>query len=298
MTHMSKIPIFLISLQRSILRRKHMEFQFARLQLPYRYVDAIDGYALDTDTKQKIQNNRDKTLYKKPFTDGEIGCALSHLAVYKKIKTEHIPYALIIEDDVFIEAKTKILLNPPVLSQLPLQWDMVLCAFVQRGNIYSKPYKRAHMRYWKRKKIHTETNTVFTVGIPTEFCYHTAGYLVSYTGACKLYEEGYPMRMPADILTGNARNFGLEAYALKTPCIRQHIQWAQDSTIKFSDDYLNNKNAKQKITTAISSNTTVLHLAIRIYFLCKNMCIAIARGHVFPVRFLRKCGIVPIERTP
>lgn len=43
-------------------------------------------------------------------TIAEIGCALSHNAVYKHIVQQNVPYALILEDDTYF--------TPPICSQL------------------------------------------------------------------------------------------------------------------------------------------------------------------------------------
>ncbi len=297
---MDSIPIFVINLARSTLRKKHMEFQLKRLKLPHRIVPAVDGLSLDNTMVNAFQANRDLMLYRKPFTIGEIGCALSHLAVYKKICDEHIPYALILEDDVFIEPQLADIVQSVVIAQMPKNWDVLLCAYVQRGNIYSKSYKSARIKYCGRARLRVKNKSPFIVGFATEFCYHTAAYIVSYSGAKRLYNVGTPMKMPADILTGNAHAYDMKSYVLRNPCARQHVLWAQASTIK-EQNSRSKKNFRKKIRHFIhnyAQKNIVMHivnLAIHMLLLCKHFCLLTARGHRGIVPFLRKLSIVPRE---
>lgn len=300
MDEAGRIPIFVINLARSAERRAHMEFQLHKLRLPFRIFPATDGRALSDAIVQAAARGRDPGLYRKPFTVGEVGCALSQLRVYETVVSENLPYALILEDDVFIEPRAAQLMHARVLEGMPQGWDMLLCAFVQRGNLYSKPYKNASLRFAGRFTLRGLEGSRFTAGIPTEFCYHTAGYIVSRSGAEKLLEAGTPLRMPADILTGNARLFGLQSYALKTPCIRQHGTIAKNSTIKIADqapaDSFTGSLAALK--AAAKTNALLfapLTLAMRALLLCKNAAMASARGFIFPVRLLRKLGLVPLD---
>lgn len=276
-----------------------MEFQLQRLGLQHQFVPAVDGSNLDKVTIDTIQANRDKILYRKYFTIGEIGCALSHLAVYKKICDEHIPCALILEDDVFIKPQLADIVQPLVIAHMPKNWDMLLCAYVQRGNISSKPYKRARIKYHGRVRLIAENNS-FIAGFATEFCYHTAAYIISHSGAQNLYNIGMPMLMPADILTGNAHTYGMKSYVLQNPCARQHVLWAQTSTIK-EQAPVREKNVLKKTVHNIRIHAHknvlmhIVNLAIHIVFLCKNFCMLATRGHRGVVPFLRKIGIVARE---
>ncbi len=297
-TSMSNIPIFVINLARSSLRKKQMAFQLTRLGLEHEFVPAVDGASLDDATLVAIENNRDAQLYAKPFTVGEIGCGLSHLAVYKKICDDAIPCALILEDDVFLEAQLAHIVDAPVIAQMPKGWDMLLCAYVQRGNMYSKPYKHARIQWSGRTRLVGGHGNCFTAGFATEFCYHTAAYIVSQAGAQKFCEIGSPMKMPADILTGNAHAYGMKAYVLQKPCARQHVVWAQTSTIKeHAQEHKKSirKKAVRYIRAHASKNMLFygINLFMRMVLVCGHFSILVARGHRGPVPFLRKLGIVP-----
>ncbi len=270
-----------------------MAIQMRDLDLSFTVVEAIDGSTISECEKENIQKNRNATLYKNTFTVGEMGCALSHMAVYKKIIDEHIKESFIIEDDILLYPSFKTVVQQRIMQEMPKDWDVIFCGYVQHGNIYCSPYKSAHVLFWKRKKL----NKQLSVGVPVEFCYHTAGYMVSYKGAKKLYTHGIPIRMPADILTGNAHNFGLSVYALSPPCVRQYIWKVPESTVKNTTEIFSYK--QRCINVVFSSHKKELYLffhIIKVYFLCKNMFINAAKGYFFPVRFLRKLGIISLDR--
>lgn len=97
------MKIYVISLRTSYDRRAVMTEQMKRLSLFFEFVDGIDGKSLSNDELSKVYDH--KKAYRQEgrcFTKGEIGAALSHLKVYKKIIEENIPYALILEDDAWL----------------------------------------------------------------------------------------------------------------------------------------------------------------------------------------------------
>ncbi|MBT2558544.1 glycosyltransferase family 25 protein [Hymenobacter sp. ISL-91] len=98
---------FVISLQRSIERRKFIQQQLDKLSLPFEFFDAVDGRAM---TEQYIEENTNIVLVRQEINflnRGAIGCALSHYGIYKKMVEEGIEVALIMEDDVIISPSLK-----------------------------------------------------------------------------------------------------------------------------------------------------------------------------------------------
>ena len=286
----STVPIFVISLQDSIVRRRNMDFQLQSLRLPYRFLDASNGYALSDEEYNTTAQQRDVTKYKKPFSRGEVGCMHSHIRAYSTIIDRQYEYALILEDDVFLTEQLVNFISPKVMQNLPIDWDIILLAYVQRGNIESRATKHAVLSYWNRITLPCN----FTIGIPVQFCYHAAGYLVSQKGAEKLLEIGIPLRMPADILTGNAGNYGLNMYISSKPVIWQHRKWALQSTIK--EGVQDSFNTTQQSHTSITLKgllKTAIRWTRRMISFVLNWIVMCSRGHTFPITLLRKLGIIP-----
>lgn len=87
---------FVINLEKDTHRRTAIIDECARWDIIPEIIQAILGANLS----DKDINNFVDTKAKQVFTLGEIGCAISHYNIYKKIVSEHIPYAFILEDDV------------------------------------------------------------------------------------------------------------------------------------------------------------------------------------------------------
>lgn len=96
------MKIFVVSLKRASERRKAIVLQLNRLKLDFELIDAVDGKLIEETEKKKLVDGKYLDCTKYCFNDGEIGCALSHLNIYKKISDEEIEHALILEDDVLL----------------------------------------------------------------------------------------------------------------------------------------------------------------------------------------------------
>lgn len=95
--------IFVISLKDAVKRRASIVEQLSSMGLEFEFIDAIYGKELSKSEVEQLVDQRIAYRYEGyRLTPGEIGCALSHLAVYKRVVDEKIPYALIFEDDVAI----------------------------------------------------------------------------------------------------------------------------------------------------------------------------------------------------
>ncbi|MCO6524379.1 MAG: glycosyltransferase family 25 protein, partial [Candidatus Schmidhempelia sp.] len=99
---------FVINLPQSVDRKNNVLAQFSQLAIEPNFIEAVNGALL---TKNELDN---KVINRNYLSPGEIGCALSHLKIYQIMIKEHIPYALIFEDDIqFSPAFT-----PNILMQL------------------------------------------------------------------------------------------------------------------------------------------------------------------------------------
>lgn len=90
-----KMKTFIINLKNSVDRRLKIEGQLNALSIDHEFIEAVNGKAMSTE---ELANMTKKTNY--AFLPGEIGCALSHQKIYKKMIDENIDSALILEDDV------------------------------------------------------------------------------------------------------------------------------------------------------------------------------------------------------
>jgi len=93
------IPVFVISLPDCHDRRAGISAALDGLGLPFQFADAVDGRrGLPPERESEI--DRTEARRKGNFlTDAEFACALSHIDVYRRIVSESIAHALVLEDD-------------------------------------------------------------------------------------------------------------------------------------------------------------------------------------------------------
>jgi glycosyl transferase family 25 len=106
------VEIFVITLKNSKERHESIKSQFYALNLSFNFFWGINGQEL---TKGEIDKYYDDKMAKKCFGRslvlGEIGCALSHHFIYKKILDDNIDRAIILEDDSILKKDFVLVMN-------------------------------------------------------------------------------------------------------------------------------------------------------------------------------------------
>lgn len=93
------MKIFVINLKRATVRKEQFLKNWAFFANELSFFNAIDGKDLSTNELSKCSVDYPHLK----LTKGEIACALSHLALYRKIVKEKISMALILEDDAILK---------------------------------------------------------------------------------------------------------------------------------------------------------------------------------------------------
>jgi len=173
------IPIFVISLARSVTRREAMERHLSALGLSFECVDAVDGQTLAPETLATVTGPE-----KIPI--GQVACALSHLSVYQRIVSREIPVACVLEDDGRLRPSAIGLLQKGCVKS-----DFDLCFLDcenrnHRGVVCFDPDSRT--------EIAPGISTYLLSDGP--FCLHA--YLISLAGAKKRSAEIVPVREAID----------------------------------------------------------------------------------------------------
>lgn len=101
--------VYCINLDRSTLRLAHMQRIFAAEGLSFTRFAAVDGGQISGVARG--------------LTKGELGCLLSHRAVWQEIATSGAPFAAIFEDDIHISHRLAAFLNG--ISVLPSGADIL-----------------------------------------------------------------------------------------------------------------------------------------------------------------------------
>ena len=92
----SRVPTFFINLEHDVERRKALEDQLDALGLPHTRFPGVYGKALPADALASLYDHARAVAESRELTVGEVGCALSHLGVYRAMLEQDLPYALIL----------------------------------------------------------------------------------------------------------------------------------------------------------------------------------------------------------
>lgn len=219
---MNKLPpVWVISLRRSTERRAYITNHLSQLGIPFEIIDAVDGRELSAaQLAESYCANGARQTIGREMTAGEIGCALSHLQLYRRMVADDIEIALILEDDAQIQTSLTTLLAR--LAEFPTDWQIVLLQYY--GGLIS---------WWGRSKIAPKQR----LGRFIWPAFGTAGYLIRQETARQILDSAFPVYAPSDHWTGG---FVLDfaVYGTEPLCIRQYRDYDPDySTIPDRDAY-------------------------------------------------------------
>lgn len=187
---------FVINLDRAIDRRDRISNLCKKLKMDFEIFTAIDGRELDENFIRSSVYD-----YKNCFlTKGEIGCALSHIGVYKEIINRRLPYALIIEDDAVLDSRTVDFMS--AFEKKPKNGIFLLTGDVE---------------YAKNKKRKIGEFKVF----PIATAIRATGYIITLKTAKKMVEFLMPIRYEADMfeifrVCGNIKIFATLPHLIGT----------------------------------------------------------------------------------
>lgn len=217
-------PIFVISLKNSP-RREFIRKRLNGLGLQFEFFDAIYGKTLDEDTLKQVDYQYYQDFDNKRLTLGEIGCALSHIGVYELIKQKKIPQAIILEDDAIVSTHFKAILQS-CLAKLPKRYEIL---FFDHGKAKSYPfikrtlpdgYKLVRYRYPSKNSRRSIMKST--------------AYMLTLAGVEKLLNYAYPIRMPADFVTGFIQKTRIHAYGVEPSCVFEGL--ASESELNAIED--------------------------------------------------------------
>ena len=226
----SPFPIFVINLKRSPERRTSISKQLDALGLECQYIEAVDG--MQFTPHQVVEKYGEQVFYTNTYnrqrmTLGSLGCLLSHIKFYEMMIENNIPAACVLEDDAELSPSFSEILSSKILQEVP--WGTLLLGHY---SMYRKSFnKGAEAVYWKKKICPGHH-----IARSAEFPFTTLGYLVKLRTAKKLHELAYPIRMPADWVTGNTELIGNTLRVITPPCIVTNKEYRIKSTVRDNTD--------------------------------------------------------------
>lgn len=150
------------------------------------------------------------------YTDGAIGCALSHITLWRRAVAENQPL-LILEDDALVH-KDFARLAKDALSKLPAGWDMLTWGWNLDcpAQLELLPGIAAAQlvisdKFLQTKPDQFQKSRVTPSAYPLQWCFGTPGYAVSPLGAAKLLQQLLPLRnFTMTVNAGTAKNTGID----------------------------------------------------------------------------------------
>lgn len=198
------LRVLVITLPDAQERREQIRQLLTALGLPFEFFPGVDGRAFDVAAHPAYDSARRRRAFGRDLTSGEIGCLLSHRAVYEKMLAESLDEVLVLEDDV--------LLGPDFLRVLaalrdcPVPYDMV--RFLGAPKIARLPQRHVYHlvgNYWLSRLATTPGGAY--------------AYLIRLQGAKKLLPFLQRNWLPVDTLMGRSWEHGLQWFAVQpSPC--------------------------------------------------------------------------------
>ena len=198
------IPVFVINLRHRLGRRQAMLEQLAGVGLAPEFFPAIDGRALNREAMPELCEARE-------LSDGEVGCYLSHLGVWREIARRGLDCALVLEDDVLLGSALPSLLahlKPAMLRNI----DVVRLSSLMRQ--VGKPLE--------------PLIEGFSLLLPTKSPSGLQGYVVTARGARRLIKAFSVPCMAVDTAVDGAWQHGLHVVVVAPPVVH-HDLTAQSS---------------------------------------------------------------------
>lgn len=201
---MTVLQTWVINLDRAPERLARISAQLQQLQLPYTRLAAVDARALTPAQKALLDEPGFHRKHGMTPVPGELGCYLSHVAVMRAFLASQAEFALVLEDDVLLQASL-----PAVLQGLmdnPTRWDVAKLSAVHRGT--PQPY--------------LEVAPGHQLAVMLSRCTGSSAYLMNRRAAeAYLREPGglLPMQLPYDHVFDQGWRFGLKfRLVTPTPC--------------------------------------------------------------------------------
>ncbi len=122
---MESFKCYIINLDKNVDRFSYMKNQLDTLSIPFERFSAIYGKGL---SETEIAHYYDFSIAKKNDSTtlnlGELGCAISHQEIYKKITSQKYDYTLILEDDVALPNNFKEIITKEInRNKMFKEWD-------------------------------------------------------------------------------------------------------------------------------------------------------------------------------
>lgn len=227
-----------INLERNKDRLVRVAQELDRRGIKWERLEGVDGGLIDRSQRPDIfygteftvrHNFLSKATYVGQLTNGELGCALSHLRAYHNILLSGENGGIIMEDDFMASTDVPAVVENAL--KVKPKADIISCYGVLKSGL--------RQAFWARSyKIPGTNKRITRVGIPGFDWFFNRRrrkgaavcYWISKQACARLLEIGYPVKFEADVLTGMVA-FNKLRYYLITPSLGYCLE-ERDSDFK------------------------------------------------------------------
>ncbi len=251
------LPTFYINLDRRPDRNSAIQSQLQQLNIKAQRIQAIDGSTITNQQAAFVDSDMFILRMKRPISQGEIGCALSHRKIWQKILDEKLEYSLVMEDDVIINPALIELLTsnqykkfdfinlssnePYNIHEQALQ-KIITSGIRLRNHQTEKEFKRLDWNNnWKIYKLHEINQNIIICECNISPALGS-GYILSKKAAQHFLLASDKLQVPIDYIWRYSSGMLRQGF-LATPLITQR---ANDSNISGRDTQFV-LSAKQKM---------------------------------------------------
>ena len=204
-------PVYVISLARAKERRENMRRQLDALGMRYEIVNGVDGATLKPEEyMRRLRPLQFKMTYGREMLKGEIGCFLSHCAVWKRVAENKAGCALILEDDAVLPDDLPDIVKR--INECEWHWDAVLLSALPRRADVDVLCDLGNGRRLTRYKRRATT---------------LAAYMIRPSGAKRFLEYCAEIRAPIDQMTSEYWKHGAAFYQVDPPPVGQSGEESQ-----------------------------------------------------------------------
>jgi len=221
------LPTFVINLERDTERRRHMTGLLAELGLAAEFMPAVDGRRLTTAERAAYDRARALRIYGVEMMDTEIACCLSHYNIYRRMIDKGIPAALVMEDDVRVDAGFPRVLQD-ILASSFTDW-LVVRFDTKRTQLHEPP---------SAKFLGARVAELPGGGALYRLRTHVLGtgaYLIRNEGAARMLSYGARIFMPIDQTMDRFWENGIVPYVVRPFPVLQNEDFGSSTGVRPPD---------------------------------------------------------------
>lgn len=213
-----------------------MEAQLERAGLEHEFVAATDGRALSAQDLERLVDRELALRAPRWLIPGQVGSCLSHLEVYRRIVTQGLDAALVLEDDAVLAPNMKNLLT--WVAQELDRPEVALLYYTAK-----KP-----CRLSDRQDVRLPNGSRLLHPIDMRPLNSAMGYVVTRSACLRMIDLTLPIKAGADAWFSHYDRGGLD----RVRCVFPR-PFSSRTDFKSTIDYLGPNSRILRLTTAISA---------------------------------------------